>query len=135
MITARYLHPRRQPPRVTQRCESSAHYEAAIRLLAVELYSVEGNPVDGQAGRMSSKSPLPSLPNARKRVAANIRHLRKAKGLSQEQLAEIAEFHRTYVSQLERCVTNISIDGLERLAQVLGVDITDLLQVPEHGKR
>jgi transcriptional regulator with XRE-family HTH domain len=84
---------------------------------------------------MSSKSPLPSLPSARKRVAANIRHLRKAKGLSQEQLAEIAEFHRTYVSQLERCVTNISIDGLERLAQVLGVDITDLLQVPEHGKR
>lgn len=84
---------------------------------------------------MSSKTPLPSLPNARKRVAANIRHLRTAKGLSQEQLAEIAEFHRTYVSQLERCVTNISIDGLERLAQVLGVDITDLLQVPEHGKR
>lgn len=84
---------------------------------------------------MSSKSPPPSLPNARKRVAANIRHLRKAKGLSQEQLAEIAEFHRTYVSQLERCVTNISIDGLERLAQVLGVDITDLLQVPDSGKR
>lgn len=84
---------------------------------------------------MSSKSPLPSLPNARKRVAANILHLRKAKGLSQEQLAEIAEFHRTYVSQLERCVTNISIDGLERLAQVLGVDITDLLQVPDSGKR
>ena len=84
---------------------------------------------------MSSKSLLPSLPSARKRVAANIRHLRRAKGLSQEQLAEVAEFHRTYVSQLERCVTNISIDGLERLAQVLGVDITDLLQVPDSGKR
>jgi transcriptional regulator with XRE-family HTH domain len=55
--------------------------------------------------------------------------------LSQEQLAEVAEFHRTYVSQLERCVTNISIDGLERLAKVLGVDIIDLLQVPDSGKR
>jgi transcriptional regulator with XRE-family HTH domain len=51
-----------------------------------------------------------------------------ARGWSQEQLAEEAQFHRTYVSQLERCVTNISIDGLERLAQALGVDITELLR-------
>jgi len=80
---------------------------------------------------MPSKSSRRSLPSARERVAASIRRLRKAQGLSQEQLAEVAEFHRTYVSQLERCVTNISIDGLERLAQVLGVDITDLLQVPD----
>jgi len=67
-------------------------------------------------------------------VAANIRHLRKTRGLSQEKLAEIADFHRTYVSQLERCVTNISIDGLERLAQVLGVDIVELLQVPARAR-
>lgn len=84
---------------------------------------------------MTSKSLRPSLPSARDRVAVNIRQLRKTKGLSQEQLAEIAEFHRTYVSQLERCVTNISIDGLERLAKVLGVDIIDLLQVPVQQKR
>ncbi|HEY0198714.1 MAG TPA: helix-turn-helix transcriptional regulator [Rhodanobacter sp.] len=80
---------------------------------------------------MPSKLPPPSLPSARDRLAANIRHLRKANGLSQEQLAEVADFHRTYISQLERCVTNISIDGLERLAQVLEVDITDLLRVPD----
>ncbi|SEJ00543.1 helix-turn-helix domain-containing protein [Frateuria terrea] len=79
---------------------------------------------------MPSKSSPISLPSARERVAANIRRLRKARKLSQEQLAELAEFHRTYVSQLERCVTNISIDGLERVAHVLGVDVLDLLQVP-----
>ncbi len=50
------------------------------------------------------------------------------RGLSQEGMAELADFHRTYVSQLERRVTNISIDGLERLAMALGVDITDLLK-------
>lgn len=76
---------------------------------------------------MPSKSSPSSLPNARNRIAANIRRLRTAKGLSQEQLAEVAEFHRTYVSQLERCVTNISVDGLERLADALEVDITELL--------
>ena len=63
----------------------------------------------------------------RLRVAGNIRRLRLAKGLSQEKMAELADFHRTYVSQLERCVTNISVDGLERLAKVLGVDIAVLL--------
>lgn len=80
---------------------------------------------------MSSKSLPSSLPSARNRAAVNIRRLRTAQGMSQEQLAEVAQFHRTYVSQLERCVTNISIDGLERLAQALGVDILVLLQPPE----
>lgn len=64
---------------------------------------------------------------ARRRIAANVRRLRMERGLSQEGMAELADFHRTYVSQLERCVTNISIDGLERLAMALGVDITVLL--------
>ncbi|WP_058833572.1 helix-turn-helix domain-containing protein [Luteimonas abyssi] len=77
---------------------------------------------------MPSKPSSTSAPNARARIAANIRRLRKAQGLSQEGLAEVAEFHRTYVSQLERCVTNISIDGLERLAHALDVDVTDLLR-------
>ena len=64
---------------------------------------------------------------ARRRVAENLRRLRKERGLSQEAMAELAEFHRTYVSQLERCVTNISLDGLERLANALHVDVLDLL--------
>lgn len=42
-------------------------------------------------------------------------------------MAELADFHRTYVSQLERCVNNISIDGLEKLAMALEVDILELL--------
>lgn len=67
---------------------------------------------------------------ARRRIAANLKRLRRLHGLSQEAMAEQAEFHRTYVSQLERCVTNISIDGLERLALALGVDIQVLLTEP-----
>lgn len=65
--------------------------------------------------------------DARRRVAENVRRLRKERGLSQEEMAELANFHRTYVSQLERCVTNISVGGLEKLAQALGVNILDLL--------
>ena len=66
---------------------------------------------------------------ARRRIAVNVRRLRMERGLSQEGMAELADFHRTYVSQLERCVTNISIDGLERLAIALEVDIIELLEI------
>lgn len=79
---------------------------------------------------MSSKS-LQSFPSStRAHIAANVRRRREAKGLSQEKLGELAEFHRTYVSQLERCKANISIDGLERIARILGADTAELLQPP-----
>lgn len=69
--------------------------------------------------------------DARRRIAENLKRLRKEQGLSQETMAERADFHRTYVSQLERCITNISVDGLERLSIALGVDILVLLQPVE----
>lgn len=81
---------------------------------------------------MSSKATPTSLPSARSRVGANIRRLRKAQTgkMSQEKLGELAECHRTYVSQLERSKTNISIDRLERFAHILKVDIAELFQLP-----
>lgn len=66
---------------------------------------------------------------ARQRIAENIQRIRKERGISQEQLAELADFHRTYVSQLERRVTNISIDGLERIALALEIDVQELLAI------
>jgi transcriptional regulator with XRE-family HTH domain len=68
---------------------------------------------------------------ARQRLANNLKKLRIKQGLSQEALAERADFHRTYVSQLERMVTNISLDGIERLAIALEVDVTVLLARPK----
>lgn len=59
--------------------------------------------------------------------AHNLRLIRQSKGISQEQLAEAADLHRTYISSVERGARNISIDNMERLAQALGVDIRVLL--------
>lgn len=84
----------------------------------------------GTLSSMTSASPT----SARHRISDNLKRLRLERGLSQEKAAELADFHRTYVSQLERCVTNISIDGLERLAHALGVDVTELLRPVETGQ-
>jgi transcriptional regulator with XRE-family HTH domain len=62
--------------------------------------------------------------------ARNLRAARRAKGLSQEELAHRAEIDRTYISSLERSVYNASIDVVDRLATVLGVEASDLLKRP-----
>lgn len=67
---------------------------------------------------------------ARKALAHNVQQLRINKGVSQEKLAELAGLHRTYVSQIERAVSNPTLDSIERLAKVLSVPIADLLKPP-----
>jgi transcriptional regulator with XRE-family HTH domain len=64
---------------------------------------------------------------ARARFAVNLRSARLANGLSQEELAARAGLHRNYIGSVERNEKNISIDSMERLAIVLGVDVVDLL--------
>jgi transcriptional regulator with XRE-family HTH domain len=60
--------------------------------------------------------------NLREIVARNLRRLRHAKGLSQEELADRAEINRNYVGMLEREEHAATTDMLEKLAQVLDVD-------------
>lgn len=62
--------------------------------------------------------------------AQNLKSLRQARGLSQEELAHRAEVDRTYISSLERCIYGASIDVVDRLAEVLDVDAADLLKRP-----
>jgi len=63
-------------------------------------------------------------------LALNLRRLRRAQGLSQEELAHRADIDRTYISALERCVYAASIDVVERLAGVLDVEPAELLRRP-----
>lgn len=66
--------------------------------------------------------------------AQNLKTLRQARGLSQEELAHRAEVDRTYISSLERCVYGASIDVVDRLAEVLGVEAADLLKRPQDAQ-
>ena len=65
--------------------------------------------------------------SARLRFAGNLRARRKALGISQEELADLAGLHRTYVGSVERGERNVSIDNIERLADALHLDVVELL--------
>ncbi len=53
---------------------------------------------------------------------------RRAKGLSQEALAEKADLDRTYLSDIERGVRNPGIKNVIRIAKALGITPADLLK-------
>jgi transcriptional regulator with XRE-family HTH domain len=62
------------------------------------------------------------------RFGMAVRLRRNELGISQEEFAEQAGLHRTYVSDLERGKRNISLENLEKLAQALSLSITDLMK-------
>ena len=57
-----------------------------------------------------------------------IRALRKERGLSQEELAELSGLDRTYISGIERGIRNVALRNIETLAEALGVPITELFE-------
>jgi transcriptional regulator with XRE-family HTH domain len=57
----------------------------------------------------------------RQRLGRNVRRLRKEKRWSQEEFADEAGVHRTYVSDIERGARNPTIAIVEQLAKPLGV--------------
>ena len=56
-----------------------------------------------------------------------MKRLRKARSWSQEELADQAGLHRTYISGVERCVRNPTITVVEKIALALGVGAGVLL--------
>ena len=67
--------------------------------------------------------------------ATNLRRLRHAKGLSQDDLAYEAEVSRSYLSQLEKGAFYASLKILEKLARVLDVEPVELLRSPQRRKK
>ena len=69
-----------------------------------------------------------SDPKSTRRVLARrVRTLRKALGLTQEELADRVGLRQAQISELESARNNIKIDNLHRLAAALGVRPHDLL--------
>jgi transcriptional regulator with XRE-family HTH domain len=60
-------------------------------------------------------------------VGLNIRNARKSKGISQENLALRAKIDRSYMSRVERGLTNLTIESLYKIAGAIGVSPHSLL--------
>ena len=63
-------------------------------------------------------------------LGANIRANRQNKGLSQEELAEKADLHRTYIGAIERGERNVSLNNIVRISESLGIEPYKLLIEP-----
>lgn len=61
------------------------------------------------------------------RLGAGIRALRRSRGLTLVQLAELCELSHPFLSQVERAVASPSMKSLDRIARALGASQTELL--------
>ena len=63
-----------------------------------------------------------------KKFGKRVRELRRAKSLSQEELAFRAGVHRTYLGGIERGERNPALENIEAIAKALGISLSDLFQ-------
>ncbi|MBU3591858.1 helix-turn-helix transcriptional regulator [Polynucleobacter sp. 78F-HAINBA] len=65
-------------------------------------------------------------PNIRLLVGYRVRTLRQSAGISQEAFADKVGYSRSYMSQIERGVANITIDAVQVLADAFGIKVAKL---------
>ncbi len=68
----------------------------------------------------------------------NIRFYRKKLNISQEELAFRANLHRTYIGMIERAEKNITLLNIQKIANALKIEITDLVtrsNFDDNGRR
>lgn len=70
-------------------------------------------------------------PDYRVAFGRAVRKLRLELGISQEELAELAKIHRTYVGDVERGRRNISLDNMLRLSSAFNIPLSQLIQEME----
>ncbi|MGI9862874.1 helix-turn-helix transcriptional regulator [Moorella naiadis] len=81
-----------------------------------------------QAVKISWSKAGGNVNERRLRLGARLRTLRQSRGLTQEQLAEHADLHPTYVAKIEAGMRLPSLEVLERLAAVLKVSLAAIVE-------
>ena len=68
-----------------------------------------------------------------KQFGQRVRELRLGAGMSQEELADRAGLHRTYIGGIERGERNIGLLNVFRLATTFGIPVADLFPSKPHS--
>jgi transcriptional regulator with XRE-family HTH domain len=71
----------------------------------------------------------------RKLVGANLKRIRRKKGLTQEQFADVSGFSQQYLSGLESGHRNPTVVTVYELAVALGVSHLDLLRPTKKSRK
>jgi len=66
--------------------------------------------------------------STRNKLAENIKKFRLKKNLKREELSLILGFDNSYISKLEKCKINITIDKLEKIANYFETETYNLLK-------
>lgn len=61
-------------------------------------------------------------------IAKNVRTYRESKGLTQQELAHLADLHRNYILDVEKGSRNLTVITLEKIAQALSIEPERLLK-------
>jgi transcriptional regulator with XRE-family HTH domain len=64
--------------------------------------------------------------STRQKLAKGVKHYRNAAGLSQEKLGINSGLGRSYISGVECCERNPSLESLEKIAKALKIGVSDL---------
>ncbi len=67
-------------------------------------------------------------PEIRRRLSVNLKRLRRARGYTQQELANFCQFSKNYISNVEQGRLNITLASLETLARGLGCAEEELLR-------
>lgn len=68
------------------------------------------------------------MSNIKTTIGQRIRNQRIHKGYSQEQLAELANCHPTYIGQLERGEKNATLESVQKIANALKIPLSQLFE-------
>lgn len=74
-----------------------------------------------------------SIPGIQERFGTAVKFHREELGLTQEDLADKAGIHRTYLSDVERGTHNLSLVNIEKLAAALSIKLSELFAAVETG--
>jgi transcriptional regulator with XRE-family HTH domain len=74
-----------------------------------------------------------STADIRERFGYAVKLRREELGLTQEDLADKASIHRTYLSDVERGTRNVSLVNIERLASGLAISLSELFRIVERA--
>jgi transcriptional regulator with XRE-family HTH domain len=83
------------------------------------------------AATVAAMAKRKSTPDIRERFGDAVRASRERLELTQEEFAERAKIHRTYLSDIERGKRNVSLINIERIAAALTIPLPALFELVE----